>query len=218
MWHRGLVAPWHVGSSQIRARTHDPCIGRRILNHCTTREAPHCLHHSPLFQPASLLSPEVAKLFSDLGPESWIQIQRHDLLQVSSSPWTSVPFVSGVHPLQPRGGGCCRESVRYHSCSGGCWQVIVSLFSVCVHGDPARRSSSGSDSFAQEEGEVRNPQTQTSLGWKPFTANAYRNILVFYKPLVPSTRARRLIRPEGPAAVLLIARWICIPLAQLLSV
>ena len=36
----GPVAPWHVGSSQTRARTHVPCIGRQILNHCTTREAP----------------------------------------------------------------------------------------------------------------------------------------------------------------------------------
>ena len=35
----GLVAPRHVGSSQTRARTRVPCIGRQILNHCTTREA-----------------------------------------------------------------------------------------------------------------------------------------------------------------------------------
>ena len=35
----GLVAPQHVGSSWTRARTRVPCIGRRILNHCTTREA-----------------------------------------------------------------------------------------------------------------------------------------------------------------------------------
>ena len=35
----GLVAPWHVGSSRTRARTHVPCIGRRILTHCATREA-----------------------------------------------------------------------------------------------------------------------------------------------------------------------------------
>ena len=35
----GLVAPWHVGSSQTRARTRVPCIGRQILNHCATREA-----------------------------------------------------------------------------------------------------------------------------------------------------------------------------------
>ena len=34
-----LVAPRHVGSSRTRARTRVPCIGRRILNHCTTREA-----------------------------------------------------------------------------------------------------------------------------------------------------------------------------------
>ena len=36
----GLVAPRHVGSSQTRARTRVPCIGRQILNHCATREAP----------------------------------------------------------------------------------------------------------------------------------------------------------------------------------
>ena len=29
----------HVGSFQTRARTHIPCIGRQILNHCATREA-----------------------------------------------------------------------------------------------------------------------------------------------------------------------------------
>ena len=29
----------NVGSSQTRARTHVPCIGRQILNHCATREA-----------------------------------------------------------------------------------------------------------------------------------------------------------------------------------
>ena len=36
----GLVAPRHVGSSQSRARTRIPCIGRQILNPCATREAP----------------------------------------------------------------------------------------------------------------------------------------------------------------------------------
>ena len=36
----GLVAPQHVGSSRIRAQTCVPCIGRRILNHCATREVP----------------------------------------------------------------------------------------------------------------------------------------------------------------------------------
>ena len=40
LWLMGLVAPWHVGSSRTRARTHVSCIGRQILNHCTTREFP----------------------------------------------------------------------------------------------------------------------------------------------------------------------------------
>ena len=35
----GPAAPWHVGSSQTRARTRVPCTGRQILNHCATREA-----------------------------------------------------------------------------------------------------------------------------------------------------------------------------------
>ena len=40
LWLTGLVVPWHVGSSQTRARTRVPCIGRQILNHCATREVP----------------------------------------------------------------------------------------------------------------------------------------------------------------------------------
>ena len=44
LWLTGPVAPRHVGSSQTRARTRVPCIGRQILNHCATREAPiYCL-------------------------------------------------------------------------------------------------------------------------------------------------------------------------------
>ena len=33
-------APRHAGSSRTRARTRVPCIDRRILNHCATREVP----------------------------------------------------------------------------------------------------------------------------------------------------------------------------------
>ena len=40
LWRMGLVTPRHVGSSRTRDRTCVPCIGRRILNHCTTREVP----------------------------------------------------------------------------------------------------------------------------------------------------------------------------------
>ena len=41
LWHTGLVAPQHVGSSGTRAQTCVPCIGRQVLNHCTTREVPN---------------------------------------------------------------------------------------------------------------------------------------------------------------------------------
>ena len=40
MWLTGLIAPRHVESSQTRARTRVPCIGRQTLNDCATREAP----------------------------------------------------------------------------------------------------------------------------------------------------------------------------------
>ena len=40
LWRTGLVAPQHVGSSWTRDWTHVSCIGRWILYHWTTREAP----------------------------------------------------------------------------------------------------------------------------------------------------------------------------------
>ena len=47
MWHAGLVAPRYVGSSRTRERTCVPCIGRRILNHCTTKEVPRLPFDQP---------------------------------------------------------------------------------------------------------------------------------------------------------------------------
>ena len=43
----GLVAPWHVGSSQTRGQTHVSCIGRQVLNYWTTGES---LSLRPCFQ------------------------------------------------------------------------------------------------------------------------------------------------------------------------
>jgi len=40
LWCTGLAAPWHVRSSRIRDRTHVSCIGRWILYHGATKEAP----------------------------------------------------------------------------------------------------------------------------------------------------------------------------------
>ena len=45
----GFVAPLHVGSSLTRVRTRVPCIGRWILNHCATREAPDVGHFLSLY-------------------------------------------------------------------------------------------------------------------------------------------------------------------------
>ena len=39
LWPTGPAAPQHAGSSQTRARTRIPCMGRQTLNHCATREA-----------------------------------------------------------------------------------------------------------------------------------------------------------------------------------
>ena len=48
----GLVALRHVGYSQTRDRTHVPCIGRQIPNHCTTREVHRDNIYYELFQRA----------------------------------------------------------------------------------------------------------------------------------------------------------------------
>ena len=39
LWLMSPATPRHAGSSQTRARTRVPCIGRQTPNHCTTREA-----------------------------------------------------------------------------------------------------------------------------------------------------------------------------------
>ena len=65
LWHTGLVARRHVGSSRTRDRTHVPCIGRRILNHCTTKEALLDTFCSPLLlgSMSTLFYPVLASRF-----------------------------------------------------------------------------------------------------------------------------------------------------------
>ena len=60
LWRTGLVAPRHMGSSRTRARIRVPCIGRRILNHCATREVPDYMHFNKallniLYVPSTLV-------------------------------------------------------------------------------------------------------------------------------------------------------------------
>ena len=52
------MAPRHVGSSRTRDRTCVPCVGRRVLNHCTTREVPfsrYLVIVSPVLKDGSLI-------------------------------------------------------------------------------------------------------------------------------------------------------------------
>ena len=84
-----------MGSSQTKARTHVPCIGRQILNHCTTREVP-------------LLYFQRATLFT--MPSLWTQTHTHtrnnapqpraqlfSVLCVSVSQWLSAGEAASPH-------------------------------------------------------------------------------------------------------------------------
>ena len=64
----GLVAPRHAGSSPTGDRTRVPCIGRRILNHRTTREVPGSLSILLLFVLYSYSRPSSRERLSSLDP------------------------------------------------------------------------------------------------------------------------------------------------------
>ena len=69
LWLTGLVAPRHVGSSQTRARTRIPCIGRQIPNHCATREARSCFLIAGTFCHLALICLIQGHTLSVLGSE-----------------------------------------------------------------------------------------------------------------------------------------------------
>ena len=98
LWCTGLVAPWHVGSSRTRARTRVPCIGRQILNHCTTREVAYVklyLGQNEDCSPGDSISDSLEKLLlggrgegqyiCDFGEGGVHCNQAHIFLQVSAS-------------------------------------------------------------------------------------------------------------------------------------
>ena len=71
LWRTGLVAPQHVGSSRTRARTRVPCIGWRILNHCTTREARGTLSNPSHGPGQSCPDPSRSSTHSNQKPQSF---------------------------------------------------------------------------------------------------------------------------------------------------
>ena len=65
----GLIAPQHVGSSWTKDRTCVPCIGRRILNHWTTREALSPIFKSQVPHRVGALSCSLHLLYGMEGPQ-----------------------------------------------------------------------------------------------------------------------------------------------------
>ena len=95
MWLTGPVAPRHVGSSQTRARTRVPCIGRQILNHCATREAPE-----PPFK-AQIASHSEASNLQWLPIPNPLTWAHKALLDLASTSLTLVLYYPPPCPLLP---------------------------------------------------------------------------------------------------------------------
>ena len=86
LWLTGPVAPRHMGSSQTRARTRILCIGRQILNHCATREAPWLLFCKVrvclVLEETAKLSSKVAAPFCIPASNEWEFLLLHFLASI----------------------------------------------------------------------------------------------------------------------------------------
>ena len=107
MWLTGPVAPWHVGSSQTRARTRVPCIGRQILNHCATREALYIL--------LIRYSTEKLRLLKLVG-KGWILL-KHPTTRTGVLAKSSLPDVSSVSSGTNGPGGWSPHSLLPWACA-----------------------------------------------------------------------------------------------------
>ena len=100
-----------MGSSRTRARTHVPCIGRRILNHCATREASRlafkasliasffCLHHRLKFGGKS----GIERGFGGLGLELVeFSAENGEIGTLQSSPSSRKQGIGGMGSGSPR--------------------------------------------------------------------------------------------------------------------
>ena len=113
LWRTGLVAPQHVGSSQTRDRIHVPCIGRRILNHCASREVPLLLFYVLVFWPQGMW---------DLSSPTRDPTHTRCIGRQSLNHWTTreVPWVMGI----------CMSSLSR------CCQTVSKVGGVSIHTPP----------------------------------------------------------------------------------
>ena len=75
MWHDDFVVLQHVEFSQARVQAHDPCIGKWILNHWTTREIPE-ISCPELFEENS--QPDVPSLLNIPLCNSYKKLRLHN--------------------------------------------------------------------------------------------------------------------------------------------
>ena len=71
-WHTALVVAWHVKSSRTWDWTYVPGIGRGILNHWTTREAPPTVSTTSSECTPSIESPTKGVVFQGAGCCGWM--------------------------------------------------------------------------------------------------------------------------------------------------
>ena len=160
MWLTGVVAPRHVGSSQTRARTRVPCIGRQILNHCATREAPHpnldlvctlrtCLTVAPGLSFVACLhfNSHVLDLIPGQPQPSHGVYSEIRVPQILEDPCP--PFPCGAHPSgPPHKGTGAHTHTHTHTLTHGlpCWGSEGSAYG---EGERGEKEVGGSSSTGQ---------------------------------------------------------------------
>ena len=123
LWLTGPAAPRHAGSSQTRARTRAPRIGRQTPNHCATREALEII----LCKRHSVLIPDCSSLARWPWAELWNNFCR---LWLESFKWRI------WHRLSP----CSNEAAKFCgletklSCwkTSGQWALLPGCLYVCA--------------------------------------------------------------------------------------
>uniref|UniRef100_A0A8C6F8N6 Polycomb group ring finger 6 n=1 Tax=Monodon monoceros TaxID=40151 RepID=A0A8C6F8N6_MONMO len=100
-WLTGPAASRHVGSSRTRARTRVPCISRRTLNHCATREAPIIFLFSTFKRKFQTHTKPLEKKFVRVSGEATIgHVEKFLRRKMGLDPACQVDIICGDHLLE----------------------------------------------------------------------------------------------------------------------